>query len=187
MTIRSKKQYLLATSLGCVLSLGAAFSVGFTANADTTGFIKHGPASVTANVENGNYTFTGTLGRERAGYVISTPVNHRYELSFDYTLFVDSEGITGAPQNRAYIITLNENIDAEDPYYGNNTHISSTVNGLQLEIRTNPWNYGGALYINAMAHGARISDANSALTWQEGKAYGEIPYNSSTSNMPTSL
>lgn len=178
MTIKSKKKTLLATGLGCVISLATAFSVGYTVNADTAGYIKHGPGSVEVKVENGNYTFTGSMGRERAGYVISTPINHRYELSFDYTLLVDGEGITKDPQTRAYVITLNENVDAEDPYYGNNTHIPSSINGLQLEIRTNPWNNGGELYINAMAHGTRIYEKNSTFTWQDGKAHGELPYNS---------
>ena len=60
----------------------------------------------------------------------------------------------GAPQNRAYLITLNEYPDPENPYTGNNTHISSSVNGLQLEIRTNP--YGKMVYVGAMAHNKRI-------------------------------
>lgn len=176
MTTRNKKKCLLATVLGCTMSVAAAFSVAnFSAVAeDVETVVKHGPSTLEATVENGEYALTGTLGRERAGFIIPTPVNHRYELSFDYTLLVDSgdELANGNPQNRAYLITLNEYPDSEDPYSANNTHISSSVNGLQLEIRTNPWEH--AVYVNAMAHSKRIYEENSSFTWQGGLAYGKM-------------
>ena len=174
MTKKQRKHCLLAVGLSLIASLTSAFIIkNSNVTADETAFVvKHGPSTVEATVSNGEYAFTGVLGRERAGFVIPTPVNHRYELSFDYTLLVDSgeELANGSPQNRAYIITLNEYPDPEDPYTANNTHISSAVNGLQLEIRTNP--YEGAIYVGAMARNKRIWEENSSLTWQGGHAYG---------------
>ena len=152
MTIKNKKKCLLATGLGLLMSVTTAVSVAkFSASAEET-VVKHGSSTLEATVENGEYTLAGTLGRERAGFVIPTPINHRYELSFDYTVLVDSgeELASGNPQNRAYLITLNEYPDSENPYTANNTHVSNAVNGLQLEIRTNPWEH--AIYVNAMAH-----------------------------------
>ena len=174
MTIKNKKKCLLATGLGLLMSVTTAVSVAkFSASAEET-VVKHGPSTLEATVENGEYMLAGTLGRERAGFVIPTPINHRYELSFDYTVLVDSgeELASGNPQNRAYLITLNEYPDSENPYTANNTHVSNTVNGLQLEIRTNPWEH--AIYVNAMAHNKRIQESNAALTWQGGLAYGNL-------------
>ena len=111
MTIKNKKKCLLATGLGLAMSIATAFSVAnFSAVAEESVVVKHGPSTLTATAENGEYTLTGTLGRERAGFIIPTPINHRYELSFDYTVLVDSgeELGNGNPQNRAYLITLNE-------------------------------------------------------------------------------
>ncbi len=175
MTIKNKKKCLLATGLGLAMSIATAFSVAnFSAVAEESVVVKHGPSTLTATAENGEYTLTGTLGRERAGFIIPTPINHRYELSFDYSVLVDSgeELGNGNPQNRAYLITLNEYPDSENPYSGNNTHVSSSVNGLQLEIRTNPWEK--TVYVGAMAHGSRIYEENSSFTWQGGLAYGKL-------------
>ena len=175
MTKKNKKKGLIAAGLGLVLSTVTAFSlVNLSATADGESVIKHGPSTLEATVENGEYTLAGTLGRERAGFIIPTPINHRYELSFDYSVLVDSgeELGNGNPQNRAYLITLNEYPDAENPYSGNNTHMSSSVDGLQLEVRTNPWEH--TIYVNAMAHGGRIYEENSSFTWQGGLAYGKL-------------
>lgn len=176
MRIKSKKKGLLLTGLAFLTSLTTAFAVTeFSVKADgEANVVKHGPSTLEATVKDGEYTLEGTLGRERAGFIIPTAINHRYELSFDYSVLVDSgeELSEGNPQNRAYLITLNEYPDCENPYSDNNTHVSETVNGLQLEIRTNPWEH--AVYINAMARSKRIYEENSALTWQGGHAYGKL-------------
>ena len=172
----TKKKNFWLISL-CVLFV---FAVVFSAAsfkvyaAEKREAVKHGPSSLEVVTDDGGYTLVGTLGRDRAGFIIPSAINHRYELSFDYTLLVDSgeELKDGAPQNRAYLITLNEYPDPENPYTGNNTHISSSVNGLQLEIRTNP--YGKMVYVGVMAHNKRIWEENSSFTWQGGHAYGQL-------------
>ena len=184
MTTKNKRKSILAMGLGALMSVVAAFSVGVSAMADEgLSVVKHGPSTLTATSENGEYMLTGTLGRERAGFIIPMPINHRYELSFDYTVLVDSgeELGSGNPQNRAYLITLNEYPDCENPYSGNNTHISSAVNGLQLEVRTHPWEK--AIYVNAMAHNKRIYEENSSFTWQGGHAYGVVGFNNNDNQL----
>lgn len=174
MTIKNKRKYIFAAGFAWLASLVLSFGCLFASANTESNAVQHGPSSLEMTESKDGYAMTGTLGRERAGFIISTPVNHRYELSFDMTMLVDSgaELAQGAPQNRAYLITLNEYLDSENPDKGNNTHISSSVNGLQLEIRTNP--YENAIYVGMMSHNKRIWEQNSVLTWQDGNAYGVL-------------
>ena len=176
MTKKIKRVNLLI--LGFLLLLSVALSVflksvGVLAQ-ERADAVKHGPSSLEVATGDDGYVMTGTIGRDRAGFIIPSAINHRHELTFDYTLLIDSgeELADGAPQNRAYIITLNEYPDSDAPYTANNTHISSEVNGLQLEIRSNPYNK--YVTVGIMAHNVRIWEENPSFHWQGGHAYGQL-------------
>ena len=156
-----------------LVSILAVFTIsftafGFSAFASTSklsdGIFKFGAPTLTLQDKEDGVVFSGTMGAGRAGFVLNEEINIGEELNFYFSTLVDSgdELAQGNPQNRAYVITLNEYKNGVNE--ADATHLAP-VNGWQLEVRTD-WALN--VVIDTMSHGDREGDfTNTVLTKQE--------------------